>query len=122
MSSIVPFFFLSSDFRSAIVGHILGYKARLESWLTSVNFQGRLWKPCYSSARDGWDSGIFHQKCDGKGATLTVARANNTIFGGFTDHSWGGMTVKTMLCFTKSKVENVNLSHDLKRTSTIVEN
>ena len=81
------------DFRSAIIGHIPAYKARLESWLTSVDYQGKLWKPCYSGAKDGWDSGIFHQKCDGKGATLTIARVDNTIFGGFTDQSWESMSV-----------------------------
>jgi len=80
------------DFRSDIIGHISAYKERLESWLTSVDFQGKLWKPCYSSARDDWDSGVFHTNCDGKGATLTIARFNNTIFGGFADHSWGSMS------------------------------
>lgn len=81
-------------FRSNIIGHIPAYQARLESWLTSVNFHGKLWKPCYSAAKDGWDSSIFHEKCDGKGATLTIARFNNTIFGGFTDHSWGSMLLE----------------------------
>nr|XP_058971065.1 uncharacterized protein LOC131797458 [Pocillopora verrucosa] len=80
---------LMQGFRSDIIGHIPAYQARLESWLTSVNFHGKLWKPCYSAAKDGWDSSTFHEKCDGKGATLTIARFNNTIFGGFTDHSWG---------------------------------
>ena len=83
-----------SDFRSAIIGHIPAYKARIESWLTSVSFYGKLWKPCYSAVRDGWNSGVFHQKCDGKGATLTVARISNTIFGGFTEQSWGSMSSK----------------------------
>ena len=87
-------FILFLDFRSDIIGHIPTYKERLESWLTSVNFQGKLWKPCYSDARDGWDSNVFHKNCDGKGPTLTIARFNNTIFGGFADHSWGSMSLK----------------------------
>lgn len=81
------------DFRSAIIGHIPAYKARLESWLTLAGFQGNLWKPCYKAARDGWSNGIFHQKCDGLGATVTIARVNNTVFGGFADQSWGSNSI-----------------------------
>ena len=37
---------------------------------------------------DGFTSEVFHKKCDNKGATLTVIKANNRVFGGFTNLSW----------------------------------
>ena len=37
---------------------------------------------------DGFSSEVFHQKCDKKGPTLTVIKANNRVFGGFTNLEW----------------------------------
>ena len=37
---------------------------------------------------DGFSSQVFHEKCDDKGATLTVIKANDRVFGGFTNLSW----------------------------------
>lgn len=31
----------------------------------------------------------FHEKCDGKGATLTVFSSDGVLYGAFTDQSWG---------------------------------
>ena len=37
---------------------------------------------------DGFSSEVFHQKCDNKGPTLTVIKANDRVFGGFTKLEW----------------------------------
>ena len=42
----------------------------------------------YRASQDGFGSNNFHSKCDGKGNTLTILKANGFIFGGFTTKSW----------------------------------
>jgi len=43
----------------------------------------------YRATRDGFGAKDFHEKCNGKGATLTVIRSEKGfIFGGFTSVSW----------------------------------
>ena len=41
----------------------------------------------------------FHEKCDDKGPTLTIARnsENGTVFGGFTPISWQSLEVGKMI-------------------------
>lgn len=80
--------------RSAIIGHIPGYKRSLFRWLLDVRHSFRVWKQCYHALRHGWNSLTFHRLCDNKGPTLTVIRINNTIFGGFADKSWKSSTGK----------------------------
>lgn len=42
----------------------------------------------YRASRDGWAAYNFHQRCDLKGPTVTVARCGNYIFGGYTEAQW----------------------------------
>jgi len=44
----------------------------------------------YRGSRDGFTSANFHGKCDGKGPTITVIKAQGKphIFGGYTGESW----------------------------------
>ncbi len=43
----------------------------------------------YSATKDGFDTSIFHSKCDYKGPTLFVIKLeNNRRFGGFTTQDW----------------------------------
>ena len=42
----------------------------------------------YRGSRDGFRAEDFHSKCDGKGNTLTILKANGFVFGGFTSASW----------------------------------
>ena len=38
----------------------------------------------YRASRDGWESNIFHQKCDNKGPTIVLVRSElGKIFGGY---------------------------------------
>jgi len=48
----------------------------------------------FSGKRDGFDSSIFHSKCNNKGPTLFVAKLeNNRRFGGFASESWESNSV-----------------------------
>ncbi len=42
----------------------------------------------YKGSHDGFKSSIFHYKCDNQGATYTIAKSENNIFGGYNPHSW----------------------------------
>jgi len=42
----------------------------------------------YRASRDGWAASSFHQRCDLKGPTITVAQCGNYIFGGYTEAQW----------------------------------
>jgi len=43
----------------------------------------------YRASTDGFSSGSFHSKCDGKSKTLTIIKSENgNIFGGYTNASW----------------------------------
>ena len=38
-----------------------------------------------------WCAGDFHKHCDNKGPTVVLVKANDCIFGGYTDQNWEGM-------------------------------
>ena len=43
----------------------------------------------FRATRDGFDPANFHQKCDGKGPTVVIAKsAGGHIFGGYSDTAW----------------------------------
>lgn len=44
----------------------------------------------YQATEDGFDAKTFHEKVDGKGVTLVIARStpHNLVFGGFTNIPW----------------------------------
>ncbi len=52
------------------------------------------WTVLYRATRDGFDSGDFHSRCDGRANTLTIVKAKESqfIFGGFTSVSWESST------------------------------
>jgi len=64
----------------------------LKSWLPNSNsFNLKL---LYRASVDGKSPQIFHNKCDGKGATLTIIKCkfdgavSSSVLGGFIDQSW----------------------------------
>ena len=76
---------LSSDQRESLV-----------NWLKesrTIN-NNSLTKLLYSASCDGWAASKFHSCCDNKGPTVTVVKSGNYIFGGFTDQSWDGKSLK----------------------------
>jgi hypothetical protein len=46
------------------------------------------WNLCYRASRDGWSAQDFHRHCDNKGPTVVLVKANDCIFGGYTDQNW----------------------------------
>ena len=44
---------------------------------------------CWHAKIDGWAASTFHSNCDGRGPTVTIIKVNDSIFGGYTDVSWG---------------------------------
>ncbi|EGG19866.1 hypothetical protein DFA_06969 [Cavenderia fasciculata] len=73
------------------------------SFLDSVQFKIiREWLPkkkfklLYSGSRDGFESKTFHNKCDGKGPTLSIIMNDDgDVFGGFKKENWTGNSIKT---------------------------
>ena len=45
-------------------------------------------KMLYSGKRDGLSASTFHERCDGVGDTLVIARANGHVFGGYAKPQW----------------------------------
>ncbi len=57
-----------------------------------ISFGRRLrWKLLYRASEHGISSENFHRRCDGRGATITLAVAaeSRTLIGGFTNIGWG---------------------------------
>ncbi|KAL9951567.1 hypothetical protein ACROYT_G044251 [Oculina patagonica] len=68
------------------------------------NISGNL---LHRASRNGWAASTFHSNCDNKGATVTVVKSGNYIFGGYTDQSWdssGGVTKRAPDSFLFSLV------------------
>ena len=45
-------------------------------------------KLLFRGSENGFSSNEFHKRCDNKGATITIVKSNNHIFGGYTDIPW----------------------------------
>eukprot|EP01112_Ceratiomyxa_fruticulosa_P011416 TRINITY_DN3095_c0_g2_i1.p1 TRINITY_DN3095_c0_g2~~TRINITY_DN3095_c0_g2_i1.p1 ORF type:complete len:394 (-),score=71.28 TRINITY_DN3095_c0_g2_i1:126-1175(-) len=46
------------------------------------------WKLLYRGSRDTFNGSVFHEKCDHQGASYTIVRSDDNIFGGYNPHSW----------------------------------
>ena len=63
----------------------------LESWVPPVSngLAGSSFELLFRASRDGWTAQAFHQKCDGKGPTVVVAKSQGGhLFGGYTEVPW----------------------------------
>jgi uncharacterized FlaG/YvyC family protein len=58
-------------------------KKQLLEW-----YPDKQWVLLYRATRDGFRGADFHRMCDSKGATCTIIRNGNNIFGGFTPAAW----------------------------------
>ncbi|XP_078350446.1 uncharacterized protein LOC144635232 [Oculina patagonica] len=61
------------------------HRSVLKSWLPRQNGK---WRLLFRASRDGFAAATFHSKCDNKGATVTIVKSGNNIFGGFTEVPW----------------------------------
>jgi hypothetical protein len=61
----------------------------LSEWLGPAASEAE-WPLLYSSRRDGKDATEWHERCDGKGPTITLARVRGSgnVIGGFASTSW----------------------------------
>ena len=75
--------------KSAIIGHLEGFKTFLTQALNDAGVEDKIWIPCYRKFTDGRDVTEFYSNCGGKGMTVTIVRSGNYIFGGYTDQDWG---------------------------------
>ena len=73
---------------SSILDGEIAFRKQLEKWLG----EKCKWNLCYRASRDGWSAQDFHRHCDNKGPTVVLVKANNCIFGGYTDQNWLGIT------------------------------
>jgi len=93
--------------------------AKINAW---IGTPGQLWKLCYSKATNGASSSTFHSLCDGKGASVTIARLNTSgtirIIGGYNTTSWstasayGGSSAGFLFSITN------DFKHDTPGTSS----
>ena len=87
LKSIQVFFwkqFIDSFCDSEILAGMSQYHDQLIKWLP----KNTEWDVCYRASRDGWAANIFHNRCNDKGPTITIIRAGQYIFGGYTEASW----------------------------------
>ena len=76
---------------SSILKGEIAFMKQLHEWLG-----GKCkWSLCYRASRDYWSAPEFHRHCDNKGPTVVLVKANNCIFGGYTDQNWRGITGMT---------------------------
>ncbi|KAL9954723.1 hypothetical protein ACROYT_G042296 [Oculina patagonica] len=61
------------------------HRSVLKGWLPR---QDGKWRLLFRASRDGFAAATFHSKCDNKGATITIVKSGNNIFGGFTEVPW----------------------------------
>ena len=74
--------------KSAIIGHLPSLKSSLLQELKTVRGKDETWMPCYRAIVNGRDVAEFYSKCGEKGATVTIVRVDNYIFGGYTGIDW----------------------------------
>ena len=63
-------------------------KNRLYNFVSPVTPYNKQWTRCFIASRDSFLARKFHQRCDNKGATLTLVRSGGYVFGGYNSNSW----------------------------------
>lgn len=86
---------------STILSNNVNYFARLRKFLEPVFGTDSRWLLCYRASIHGWESRIFHSRCEGKENTVTVIQNDNYVFGGYTDIPWGKelQNIATLILF-----------------------
>ena len=86
------FFFYSSAKVGFVSSEILSdnedlFKILLK-YLKDVETNGKEWKMCYNAKEHSYSAASFHDHCNNKGPTVTLARVGQFVFGGYTDQAW----------------------------------
>jgi len=82
------FDYFQLKFPSPLDSNVLSFQLQqiLIEWLGN---QKRTLKLLYQGSRDGYRATNFHQKCENKGATITIIKSSSGhLFGGYTSQSW----------------------------------
>lgn len=74
--------------KSAIIGHLDGFKSFLLQVLSDAGPANKIWVSCYRAITDGRDGAEFYSRCAEKKGTVTIVRSDDYIFGGYTDEDW----------------------------------
>jgi hypothetical protein len=69
---------------SSILKGEIAFMMQLQKWLG----EKCKWNLCYRASRDGWSAQDFYKHCDNIGPTVVLVKANDCIFGGYTDQHW----------------------------------
>ena len=59
--------------------------------LKQTQLQNRKLKVIYNANKDGWDARKFHQKVDGKGASVVLAKVRGQWIGGYNPRGWASL-------------------------------
>ncbi|XP_028395967.1 E3 ubiquitin-protein ligase TRIM56-like [Dendronephthya gigantea] len=95
--------FLNLRNLSSILKGEIAFIKQLQKWLgEKCN-----WNLCYRASRDGWGAQNFHAYCDNKGPTVVLVKANNCIFGGYTDQTWH----RQVYCYEEDDYYEGNYRH-----------
>ncbi|XP_046841758.1 uncharacterized protein LOC124435855 [Xenia sp. Carnegie-2017] len=90
---------VTNKFTIVFVNNVLGdistsliLKGEPESFLQQLKqwFSFTKLSYCWRASFDGWNSRIFHSKCDYRGKTITLVKVGRYIFGGYSTNQWGG--------------------------------
>ena len=60
-------------------------------WLDAAASSVSDWLICYNHMGPSMNIPAFHEGCDYVGATVTLLRVGEYVFGGFSNENWGGM-------------------------------
>ena len=84
------FYLLSALWKvSTIIAGNLYYYSNLHQFLKPAAGSHPQWLLCYRASTHGWSVSTFHNRCDGKPNTVTIVKAGQYVFGGYTDIPWG---------------------------------
>lgn len=81
---------------------ILGLRSKIlpptdEHYLTLLGWLGEAasgvsdWLLCYNHTGPGMSPAAFHERCNDVGATVTLVKVGDNVFGGFSSENWGGI-------------------------------
>lgn len=69
----------------------LGPEAIVRPLLKQTQLEKRKLKVIYNAKKDGWDAQKFHQKVDGKGASVVLAKVRGQWIGGYNPRGWASL-------------------------------
>lgn len=77
------------DLQSGELG--FGPETIVRPLLKQTQLQNRKLKVVYNAKKDGWDGRKFHQKVDGKGASVVLAKIRGQWIGGYNPRGWASL-------------------------------